>query len=364
MERQTGMTRLATLLLVVATISGCASTSQRQGDAADERAALSGLPVASSADEARTLAREAYSKRDLDLTVYLLTQAVEMDPEDAQSMYAIGAIQESKGNTEFAARAYSRAVEVDPSHALAQQQHGTMLLRAGDRKGARKALEAAIKEDATLWRAHDLLGVIADMDEEYDDAIAHYSAAIALRPTAASIVNNRGYSKYLAGRLDAAEADFRLALEIDASHQRAWQNLGLIYARQKKYDQARWAMEMYMPKHVAANDIGYIAMLDGEYDRAAALFEEAILLSPRYYPTAVANQRELERRSRPNGALALREADAAELESLLHPVQVEPTVYSESLPAPSADDVPSGSPQAAVSDGAPQAAVASTSSSD
>lgn len=345
-SRPTGTaTRVVAVLVVAMSLGACASTSQRAANEAGEQDVLSGIPVPESADEARSLARQAYGAGDLDGALYMLVQAVRLDPEDAQSLYSIGAIHETKGNTELAARAYSQAVEIDPSHALAQQQHGSMLMKAGDLRAARKALQIAIDNDSTLWRPHDLLGVIADMEERYKDAIAHYSAAIALRPTAASIVNNRGYSKYLAGMIEAAEADFRLALEIDASHQRAWQNLGLIYARQKKYDEARWAMEMYMPKHVAANDIGYVAMLDGEFERAALLFEEAIRLSPRYYPTAEANMRELERRRPSNQVLSLGNNAGNDSSSPLQQIQVEPEPYTEA-------DAETGSPQAAVTSAA------------
>jgi Flp pilus assembly protein TadD len=48
--------------------------------------------------------------------------------------------------------------------------------------------------------------------------------------------------------------------------------------------------------HVAANDVGYIAMLSGDYAMAEVLFADAIRLSPRYYETANENTAELRRR--------------------------------------------------------------------
>ena len=55
--------------------------------------------------------------------------------------------------------------------------------------------------------------------------------------------------------------------------------------------------------HVALNDVGYVAMLDGNYDVAQRYFERAILESPRHYQTAQDNLDELGRRRNTTPAL-------------------------------------------------------------
>lgn len=109
-------------------------------------------------------------------------------------------------------------------------------------------------------------------------------------------LNNRGYSRYLAGDLDAAERDFRAALTVDPGYEKAWQNLGLVFARRGDYPLAVATLGRVVSKHVAANDVGYIAMLSGDYATAEQLFADAIRLSPRYYQTADENTAELRRR--------------------------------------------------------------------
>jgi len=311
-ERLGAMRNGFVLVLLAVGISGCATmfqasehsgaqqdekvaaeprTEKRKKDEQDEQATN-----ATSADDARRQAAEAYAAGDLETALVMFVEAASLDPQDSHSLYAIGAIHENRGNQEQAVRAYRRAVEVNPKHALAQQQLGAAQLRARDLDAAEASLNAALAADPKLWRAHDLLGVIADMREQHEEAIAHYSSAIALQPSEPSIVNNRGYSYYLSGDYDAAEADFRLALRIDQNYGRAWQNLGLVRARQQRYDEARGMMERVVPRHVAANDAGYIAMLNGDYPQARALFTDAISLSPRYYPTAVENLSKLDQR--------------------------------------------------------------------
>jgi Flp pilus assembly protein TadD len=311
-KRTGGICNAAVIVLIAAALGGCATTFQSAEHSGAQReekvvaepqtkkakndAQADAAASVASADEARRMAAEAYAAGDLDTALVMFVEAASLDPQDSHSLYAIGAIHENRGNQDQAVRAYRRAVEVNPQHALAQQQLGAAQLRARDLDAAQASLNAALAADPKLWRAHDLLGVIADMHEQHEQAVAHYSSAIALQPSEASIVNNRGYSYYLSGDYDAAEADFRLALKIDQNYGRAWQNLGLVRARQQRYDEARGMMERVVARHVAANDVGYIAMLNGDYPEARALFTNAISLSPRFYPTAVDNLAKLDQR--------------------------------------------------------------------
>lgn len=249
-----------------------------------------------SAEDARARAEKALAEGDADLALYMYLQAVDLDPQDGESMYRIGVIHQKKGNKSLAAGAYARAIEIDPTHAPALQELGLLYFEAKRMEAAQSMLQRAVAADPQLWRAHNMLGVIADTRRDYETAIGHYDAALALRPGTASILNNRGYSRYLAGDFDAAEEDYRAAIAADAEYERAWRNLGLLYARQRKYGFALRAMSHVMGRHVAANDVGYVAMRDGDYDAAETLFAEAMRLSPRYYETAQENAAELRRR--------------------------------------------------------------------
>jgi Flp pilus assembly protein TadD len=249
-----------------------------------------------SAEDARERAQKALAEGDVDLALYMYLQAVDLEPQDSESLYRIGVIHQKKGNKSLAASAYARAIEIDPQHAPALQELGLLYFEAKKTEAAQSMLERAVAADPQLWRAHDMLGVIADTRGDYEMATGQYDAALAVRPGTASILNNRGYSRYLAGDYDTAEEDYRAAIAADAEYERAWRNLGLLYARQRKYGFALRAMSHVMGRHVAANDVGYVAMLDGDYDAAETLFAEAMRLSPRYYKTAQENAAELHRR--------------------------------------------------------------------
>jgi Flp pilus assembly protein TadD len=196
----------------------------------------------------------------------------------------------------LAARAYSRAVQIDPEHSRALESLGLRYFADRQLDQARPLLSRAVAKEPALWRSHNALGLIADSLGEHGLAAMHFAMALTARPGNATVLNNRGYSRYLAGDLDSAESDFREALAADPGYEKAWQNLGLVFARRGDYQTARTTLARVVGAHVAANDVGYIAMLSGDYAMAEVLFADAIRLSPRYYETANENTAELRRR--------------------------------------------------------------------
>ena len=301
--------RFPLIALLVAATTGCVTTTTtRFGEPVADRSELytgepealhaTEYPVGSPA-EGRARAQEALAQNDLDLALYLYVQAVELEPTDAESLFMIGAIHETLGNPDLAARAFAAVGEIEPENALAQQGLGIALFDARQFDEAVAPLTTATELDPALWRAHNTLGIIADRNEQYDIAVSHYTSAINLQPTLALVRNNRGYSKYLSGDLEGAKRDFLVALEIDPEYERAWRNLGLVHAREQDYDLALSAMRRAIPEHVALNDVGYIAMLDGNYTVARSMLEDAVIKSPRHYQTAQDNLAELRRRNTP-----------------------------------------------------------------
>lgn len=289
----------------LAALVGCASTPSAGPEAVRSEDGLyegrpqlifnTEMPV-QSAEEANARATQALREGSTDLALYLYAQAVKLDPQDAESFYMIGSIHEQRANPELAARAYTRVLGLEPEHAPALQGLGIAFFDIRELDSAQEVLSRAVSVDSTLWRAHNVLGVLADSRGDHAAATQHYSHALVWQPRSASILNNRGYSNYLAGDLGAAAEDFLAVVEIDPNYNLAWQNLGLVYARQRKYGMAISTLSHVVSRHAALNDVGYIAMLDGDFDAASRLFDEAIRVSPRYYETAEQNVVELEQR--------------------------------------------------------------------
>ena len=252
------------------------------------------FPVAS-AEDANVRADRALLEGDMDLALYMYVRAYDLDKDNVHALARIGSIHESRGNDRLATMAFTEVVQLDPDHVGALQSLGLIYLRDKRHDEAQSLLERAISQDPLLWRAQNGIGILADLNGEHAKAVVAYNAALAANPGDASLLNNRGYSLYLDNQYEAASKDFLKAAAQGA--ERAWLNLGLVRARQKRYPEAVQMMSRNVAAEVAYNDVGYIAMRQGDFAVAERYFHKAIGMSPRYFEAAQRNLTELEDRT-------------------------------------------------------------------
>ena len=304
-------------------LSGCASmggastaSSSADGDGSSASNLYEGEPEVvfatefpvDSAEEAIVRADRALLEGDMDLALYMYVRAYDLDKDNVHALARIGQIHESRGNDRLATMAFTSVLQVDPDHVVALQSLGLIYLHEKRHDEAQALLERAISQDPKLWRAQNGIGIISDMAGRHAKAIRAYDAALAANPGDASLLNNRGYSLYLDGRYQAASEDFLAAAAQGA--ERAWLNLGLVRARQKRYPEAVQLMARNVDVEVAYNDVGYIAMRQGDFAVAERYFHKAIGLSPRYFEAAQRNLMELEDRTVSEEGLAHAGSDA------------------------------------------------------
>ena len=137
--------RALALASLLAALAGCAGAPEQPTAAAP---ALVGQPAAA---DARARAAEARAKGDNDTALRLYIEAAEHDPEDAESMYAIGSLYDERPNgAALAARAYSRAVQIDPQHSAALEGLGLRYFADRQLEQARPFLSRAVGADPRL----------------------------------------------------------------------------------------------------------------------------------------------------------------------------------------------------------------------
>jgi len=177
----------------------------------------------------------------------------------------------------------------EPSYsARALQGLGLAELAQGHEESAAGYLQQAVAQDSSLWRAWNALGRYHDNREEWTDAERAYNTALELEPDNASIYNNLGISFARQERYAEAEGMFRRALSLDPGLKQAETNLRLAIAWQGRYSEALNGV----PQDEAAdalNNVGYIAMQNGDYKTAERLLMRAIEISPVYFAEAEAN---------------------------------------------------------------------------
>lgn len=253
------------------------------------------FPVAGKA-EALSRADAAKKSGDLDRALFFYVKALRFEPDDEQLLTLIGGIHQFRDNPVMAVRAYTLALRANPDYADALVNRGLILLAHEEDDRARADLAHAAALEPAAWRAHNGLGLLADRRGAHEDAIAHYDLAIESHPDSGMLYNNRGYSSLLAGRYTAAEADLVKAAR-QLGYPRAWINLGVLLAKQGRYDEAVEAFNEVIEAPDALNKAAESAMANNDDAVAERLLEEAIHTSPRYFPAAEENLAELRLRA-------------------------------------------------------------------
>jgi Flp pilus assembly protein TadD len=294
---------LVSALLLFTLLAGCATQPADDADKqasngdkdtanqlyAGEPAIVYGTeyPVTSAADGIQR-GDQAYREGKLDLATYMYVESLKFDSNAAEPFLKIGAIHEQRGNRALAEKAFELALERQPDNAAACERLGLLYIQSGRDAEAPALFQRALKLDSKRWRSYNGLGVLADRRNDFAAAIGYYNQALEIEPGAASVLNNRGYSHYLAGDLPRAENDLKAAIRLGAQSG-VWTNLGKVQAKQGRYPEALESLLKEMDLAHAYNLLGESAMESADYSRAKRYFESAIEAAPRYYEAAQRN---------------------------------------------------------------------------
>jgi len=318
-------------LTVLVGLSGCATNpSTSTTDNVDKSALYEGrstvtfsnLPVAKTPEEGVSLGDQQLRAGEYDKALYMYIQSMQLDESNTEALYKIGQIHLDRGTTGKAILAFEGVIKRDPAHIYGNEALGMIYLKANRFDEANRFFTRSVDADrariqadvAEAQRSDDLseeeiaevsksieadrqspahayngLGVVADLRGEHSTAQSLYDLSLKIKPNAAITLNNKGYSYYLTKEWRKAERAYKAALRIDPESIQAWRNLGLLYARQENYVSALTAFEQVMDSANAHNDIGYICLLEGKYQRAEFYFDRAMTLSPTYYEKAHEN---------------------------------------------------------------------------
>lgn len=116
---------------------------------------------------------------------------------------------------------------------------GGQALAANRLDEAQREYEKALAQRPNDPDCHHRLAVVADKQRKFGAADDHYEAALKVRPRDPNLLSDYGYSFSLRGGEDQrAESTLNEALSISPSHKGAMANLGAIYAKQGRYEEA------------------------------------------------------------------------------------------------------------------------------
>jgi len=183
---------------------------------------------------------------------------------------------------------FTAAKESPELEAQALQGIGLAFVQLGDTVLAEERLNEALALDDTLWRAHNALGQIHDTRSAWAKAKAAYDRALDLKPDSAILRNNLGMSYLLQHKFEPAIGEFQKALGLDPGLAAARTNLRMALALNGDYADALAGVPVDQLAD-ALNNVGYAAMLRGDYDAAETYLTRAMEASPAYHRKAASN---------------------------------------------------------------------------
>ena len=238
--------------------------------------------------EAIEMTRTAIAENRLDDAARMSDRMLLMDPKNLEARLLRGEVLLAKGRPNRAMAIFSGLQDLPEVSARARQGLGIAMLLADTPRPAFGHLKAAVEADPTLWRAWNALGSYYDTQEAWAEATEAYDLALAEHPNDAMILNNRGFSYFMQGRLDEAVADIERALRLDPELKPAQFNLRLAHAWSGRYVRALTGVtDKDLPR--VLNNIGYVAMMRGDLENAEAYLMRAMEVDPTFNETAWQN---------------------------------------------------------------------------
>jgi tetratricopeptide (TPR) repeat protein len=206
---------------------------------------------------------------------------------------SLGSILFQRGYEEHAEPFFSRAVEADRASAEAHYGLGSVYLKQGKLKEAREGFEQAAKLKAsypeTRPNAWNNLGLIASRAGDSDEAIRNFQEA--LRADSEYFIGweNLGNAYRQEKRWEEARRALEKAVSIKPDDPEANYSLGMVFAQAD--DSGRTEALLTKALHArpaypeALNNLGVLYLRTSRRDEAVAKFEESIRVAPDFEPS-------------------------------------------------------------------------------
>jgi tetratricopeptide (TPR) repeat protein len=176
----------------------------------------------------------------------------------------------------------------DPSPPITSKQAADVQLamgrsfeKQGDTVRAQLAYQEAEKKDPRRAEITMRLAMLLDRQGKFQESGACYRRALQASPNNAEVLCNFGYSLYLQRRWAEAEINLKTAIAAPGDAARAHNNLGLVYARTERHEDA---LAEFRKGGCSAADaqvnLAFALTFDGHWDRARQHYKLALAANP------------------------------------------------------------------------------------
>jgi tetratricopeptide (TPR) repeat protein len=195
-----------------------------------------------------------------------------------------------RGYLEQAEVSFRQALEDDPSSAEALYGIGSVYLNQNKNALAREMFEKCVKLQPsypeTLPDAWNNLGVLATREGQIDEAIANFQQALKFNPRHQLSLDNLGNAYRAEKRWSDARQALESALEASPDDAEANYSLGMVFAQtgepNKAYDHLQRALKARPDYPEALNNLGILYLLNRRRQEAVSSFEQCIRVAPSF----------------------------------------------------------------------------------
>jgi tetratricopeptide (TPR) repeat protein len=215
--------------------------------------------------------------------------AQSLAPRNGAITVLVAEILEDIGQLDLAAAAYAGVDRAAPAFVDAEIGRASTLHAAGRNEAAAEVLDALARSHPDRAQVHIARGNLMRRIGRHAEAAAAFDTAIALQPDGAALPWEmyfaRGMARERSGDWDAAEADFRRALEIRPDQPDVLNYLGYsLLERKERLDEALAMIETAVAREPDAGHIvdslAWALYRLGRFDEAVAPMERAAALLP------------------------------------------------------------------------------------
>ena len=246
--------RSLTTVLAAAALTACASNPLAKDRSTEDQLGADDLGVVAS----------PFSTQGMDpiATAAFWGTRYDREPGDAQVAVRFSHALRAIDNAPEAMRVIGQAARMAPLDADVQLEYGKVLIANERAHEAVRPIQTAIAYGAGEdFGAHSALGVAYDKTGRHEQARASYDRALAIKPGAAQVLNNKGLSYALEGEAQLAERTLRVAAASPGGTARMRQNLALVLSLQGQADEAEMLARADLPPQVADGNAAYYRSL-------------------------------------------------------------------------------------------------------
>ena len=220
----------------------------------------------------------------IDKAIEAFSQAVKLNPRDADAYNNRGVAYNSKGEYGLAIKDFNQAIQLNPIDFAAHNNRGTTYVNIDEVELAIKDFNHAIRLNPCEDKPYNNRGIAYHKQGDYNLAIKDFNHAIRLRPDDSNAYYNRGNAYCDRGDYDRAIKDFNTAIKHKPNFDMVYNNRGMAYSNKHDINRALKDFTMAIDRNpesfIAYNNRGNAYRDKGEADQAIKDFNAAIQLNP------------------------------------------------------------------------------------